>query len=280
MAHAAVMFDDFFERGGTCFDTAYIYLGGLSERLLGHWLASRGVREQVVVLDKGAHTPYCNPEQLTRQLHESLERLQTGYLDIYMMHRDNPDIPVGEFIDVLNEHQRAGRFRLFGVSNWSIARIEEAQRYAASHGLHGISAASNNVSLADMVEAPWAGCLSSSDARSLAWFERTALPLFPWSSQARGFFAGAAKADDRSDPELVRCWYSPDNFARLGRARQLAEERGVLPINIALAYVLNLPFPTFPLIGPRTLHELSIATKALDVDLSPEEMRWLRDGER
>ena len=64
MPHAAVMYDDFLEHGGNCFDTAYIYVGGQSEKLLGQWMASRGVREQVVIIDKGSHTPFCTPADL------------------------------------------------------------------------------------------------------------------------------------------------------------------------------------------------------------------------
>jgi aryl-alcohol dehydrogenase-like predicted oxidoreductase len=276
---ASVMFDDFFERGGTCFDTAYIYGGGVCERILGQWLKNRGVREQVVILDKGAHTPFCTPEHLTSQLYQSLERLQTDYVDLYMMHRDNPDVPVDEFIDVLNEHVRAGRIRAFGGSNWTIARIEAANAYAQSRGLQGFAAISNNFSLARMIEPVWAGCLTASDAESRAWFTKTQTPLFPWSSQARGFFTGRAHPDDHSDPELVRSWYSDDNFQRLERVNELAKQRGVLPINIALAYVLCQPFPTFPLIGPRTLAETRTSLPALDVELSPEEVRWLNGEE-
>jgi aryl-alcohol dehydrogenase-like predicted oxidoreductase len=179
---------------------------------------------------------------------------------------------------VLNEHKQAGRIRAFGVSNWSIPRIEEAQAYAQAHGLTGFAAISNNFSLAQMIEAPWVGCLASSDPESRAWLTRTGMPLFPWSSQARGFFAGTAHPENRSNPELARCWYSDDNFARLERAKQMARERGVLPINIALAYVLYQPFPTFPLIGPRTLAETRVALRALEVQLSPEDVRWLQDG--
>jgi predicted dehydrogenase/aryl-alcohol dehydrogenase-like predicted oxidoreductase len=276
---ASVMFDDFFERGGTCFDTAYIYGGGVCERILGQWLKNRGVREQVVILDKGAHTPFCTPEHLTSQLYQSLERLQTDYVDLYMMHRDNPDVPVDEFIDVLNEHVRAGRIRAFGGSNWTIARIEAANAYAQSRGLQGFAAISNNFSLARMIEPVWAGCLTASDAESRAWFTKTQTPLFPWSSQARGFFTGRAHPDDHSDPELVRSWYSDDNFQRLERVNEIAKRRGVLPINIALAYVLCQPFPTFPLIGPRTLAETRTSLPALDVELSPEEVRWLNGEE-
>lgn len=269
-----VLFDGFFEAGGTCFDTAHLYRGGLAEEVFGQWMRSRGVREDVVVLGKGAATPFCDPENLTRQLLLSLERMQTGYVDLYMMHRDNEAIPVGEFVDVLNEHKAAGRMRTFGVSNWSLARVEEANAYAAAHGLAGFSALSNNFSLARLVEPIWPGSIATSDAESRAWFTKTQTPLFPWSSQARGFFTAGAR-DNVGDRELVRCWYSDDNFERLARVRALAEERDVLPINVALAWVLRQPFPTFPLIGPRSLHELQTSLPALGVELSAEELEWL-----
>jgi aryl-alcohol dehydrogenase-like predicted oxidoreductase len=273
--HASVMFDDFFERGGNCYDSAYIYGGGLCEKMLGTWIKNRGIREQVVILDKGAHTPYCYPEALTKQFLVSLERLQTEYVDMYMMHRDNLEVPVGEFITVLNEHKNAGRMRAFGASNWSIERVTEANAWAAAHGMSGFSAMSNNFSLARMVDPVWAGCIAASDPQSRAWLTETQMPLMPWSSQARGFFTGRAHPDDLSDPELVRCWYSEDNFRRLERVNSMSKEHGVLPINIALAYVLSQPFPTFPLIGPRALSETRTSFPGLSVTLTPEELRWL-----
>jgi len=273
--HAAAMFDDFFERGGNCFDCAYIYLNGFSEKILGQWVKNRDIRERVVLLDKGAHTPHCNPAALTKQLLESLERLQTGYVDVYMLHRDNTDIPVGEFIDVLNQHHTAGRIRAFGASNWSIARVEEANRWAETKGLHGFVVMSNNFSLARMVQPVWSGCIAASDAKSRAWLTEHNMALMPWSSQARGFFTGRARPDDTSDEELVRGWYSDDNFRRLERASELARQRGVLPLNIALAYVLSQPFSTFPLIGPRVLSETRTSFPALDIELTLAELRWL-----
>src|SRR5204862_2193539 len=125
----------------------------------------------------------------------------------------------------------------------------------AEHGMTGFSAISNNFSLARMVSPVWDGCIAASDAESRAWLTENQMAIMPWSSQARGFFTGRAHPDNRSDEELVRCWYSEDNFRRLERVNELAQKRGVLPINIALAYVLCQPFPTFPLIGPRLLSE-------------------------
>ncbi|WP_428940890.1 aldo/keto reductase [Fontivita pretiosa] len=275
-AHAAIMFDDYFERGGNTFDTAWGYGSGVCEQLLGQWIRLRGVRNDVNIIVKGAHTPFCNPRDLTRQLLESLERLQIDQADIYLMHRDNPEISVAEFVEVLNEHQRAGRIRVFGGSNWTLARIEEANEYAARKGLSGFSVLSNNFSLARMIQAPWKDCLSASDPQSRAWLTRTQMPLLSWSSQARGFFVpGRAHPDKRDDSELVRCWYSEDNFQRLARVNELASKKNVPPISIALAYVLHQPFPTFALIGPRLLSETRTSFEALSVELTPQELRWL-----
>jgi len=274
-----VVADDYFERGGNMFDSSWLYYSWgpeFSDKIFGHWLASRGVRDQVVILAKGGHTPDCYPEKITQQLHASLEMLQTDHADIYMMHRDNLAVPVGEFIDVLNEHKKAGRIKVFGGSNWSIERVQAANDYAASKGLQGFSVVSNNFSLARMVDPVWKGCISASDNASREWFKKTQMTLIPWSSQARGFFVpGRAAPDKKEDAELVRCWYSDDNFQRLERAKELAKKYEVSSINIALAYVLNQPFPTFPLIGPRQLSETRTSLPALDVALTPDEVAYL-----
>ncbi len=272
---ASVLFDTFFEHGGNAFDTAYVYGAGSSEKLLGQWIKNRGLRDEVVILDKGAHTPECYPDAVERQLAISLERLQVDFVDVYMLHRDNPEIPVGEFVDALYEAHRAGRIGIYGGSNWSLARVAEANRYAAEKGIPGFRAVSNQFSLARMIEPMWGGCISTSDPESRAWFERTGLALMPWSSQARGFFTDRSGPDKRNDEELVRCWYASDNFERKARAEEIARRKGVEPINIALAYVLNQPFPTFPLIGPRSLRELRSSLTGLGVTLTDEEQAWL-----
>ncbi|MDP4334785.1 aldo/keto reductase [Curtobacterium sp. A7_M15] len=275
LAHASAIFDLFVEQGGNVFDTGYIYGGGVLEGRLGKWIQNRGVREDVVVITKGAHTPHCDPESLTRQLLESLERQGTDYADIYMMHRDNEDIPVGEFVDVLDEHRRAGRIRVYGGSNWTPARFDEANAYARANGKHEFEVLSNHFGLAEAYDVPWAGCRHATDAASKQWLEERQVPLLPWSSQARGFFTGRAKPEDTSDAELVRCYYSDDNFERLRRASELGERFGVPATAIALAYVLHQPFPTFPLFGPRTIAEARSSMTGLSVDLTPEQVAWL-----
>ena len=275
LVHASVVFDDFAERGGNAFDTAYMYGTGRLEALLGQWLTERGVRDDVVVIGKGAHTPHNNPESIARQLDESLARLRTDHVDIYFLHRDNPEVPVGEFIDALDELRRAGRIGVYGGSNWTPARYADANAYAERAGRPPFAALSDQFSLAEAYDLPWANCEHVSDPASRQWLADRQVPLFPWSSQARGFFAGRADPADRSDAELVRCFYSDANFERLRRVRELARGFGVPPTAVALAYVLHQPFPTFPLIGPRTLDETRSSLVALDVELTPEQLAWL-----
>jgi predicted dehydrogenase/aryl-alcohol dehydrogenase-like predicted oxidoreductase len=276
MPHAAGIFDYWFESGGNAFDTAFIYAGGINEKMLGHWIKNRGIRNDLVIICKGAHTPHCNPKAIREQFAISLERMQIDHADLYMMHRDNLDIPAGEFIDVLNEFVKEKRLTAFGGSNWSIDRVRAANDYAKAKGLQGFSIVSNNFSLARMVAPVWDGCISASDPASRAWLTQNQLALFPWSSQARGFFTDRAHRDQSlNDEEMNRCWYSQDNWQRRDRVLEMAKKKNVLPINIALAYVLNQPFPTFPLIGPRTLEELRTSLPGLNIPLTADEVKWL-----
>lgn len=275
LPYTCAMLDYYYEQGGNCIDTAFVYQ---SEIPVGQWLALRQVREQIVLIVKGAHTPNCNPDDLVRQLEVSLENLQTNYCDLYLMHRDNPAIPVGEFVECLNEQLRAGKIRAFGGSNWSIERIEEANAYARAHGIVGFSASSPNLALAEWNEPMWAGCVTASSPAARAWYKAAQLPVFAWSSQASGFFTGRFSPQDRNEPgiqDVVRCWFNEANFERLERARRLAEEKGVSANQVALAYVLCQPFPVFALIGPRSIEETRSSLEALRITLTPHELRWL-----
>ncbi|RUY98570.1 MULTISPECIES: aldo/keto reductase [unclassified Mesorhizobium] len=275
----SILLDAFFEAGGNLFDTGYVYGGGYTEKLLGEWLKNRGVRAQSVVIAKGAHSPLCYPDVIGKQLDQTLERLQTDHVDVYFMHRDNPDVPVGEFVDAMDREVKAGRIRgPFGGSNWTMERLDEAIAYAERTGKQKPGALSNNFSLAEMLEPIWAGCVTSSTDAWKAWLTSRQMPNFAWSSQGRGFFTDRAGRDKQDNEELVRVWYSERNFGRRDRAIELAARLGKSPIHIALAYVLAQPFPSIPLIGPRTLDELDDSLRALDITLSQADLEWLDGG--
>ncbi|MHC1547287.1 aldo/keto reductase [Phyllobacterium sp. K27] len=276
-AAGSLTLDAYYAAGGNLFDTAYIYANGKTEEIFGDWHTSRGIpRQEIVLIGKGAHSPLCYPDMIGKQLSRSLDRLKTDHVDVYFMHRDNTDIPVGEFVDAMDAEVRAGRIRgPFGGSNWTRERMSEAIAYAEKTGKTAPAALSNNFSLAEMLEPIWAGCVAASDHQWKAWLDATQIPNFAWSSQGRGFFTERAGRDKRDDEELVRVWYSDKNFGRRERAYELAKKLGRNPIHIALAYVLAQPFPVIPLIGPRNLSELEDSLSALNIELTPDEVKWL-----
>ena len=279
--HAFAMFDHFYKKGGNVFDTAYIYNNGKSDFYLGSWIESRDLREKVVVLGKGAHTPDCLPEKIRPQLEETLSRMSTSYLDIYCLHRDNESLPVEGFIDTLNELKDEGLIKIFGASNWSLERFKAANDYASEQGKEGFTILSNNFSLAYMNNPVWPGCFSCSEDDYVDYLKENQIAIFPWSSQARGFFldsqefTGAAHVADPNREEQERVWGSADNLERRSRCFELASKKSVDPIQMALSFVLNQEFPSFPLIGPRNFFETESSLEATKIELSKDEVAWL-----
>ena len=185
---ASKLWDHWIEVGGNAFDTAYVYGGGSQEKLLGDWHRKQNNLKDLVIIAKGAHTPNCDPESISLQLTESLDRLQTETANIYIMHRDNTDIPVDEFIDVLNQEKSKGRIKIFGASNWTLKRFKEANDWADNHNKDKFSILNNNLSLSKMIKPLWAGCISSNDDEILQYLEETQIAHLSWSSQGRGYF--------------------------------------------------------------------------------------------
>jgi 1-deoxyxylulose-5-phosphate synthase len=262
--------DEYVRLGGNAIDTAHAYNDGDSERELGAWIDSRpGIRERLTILSKGAHPSAdrrrVTPEDITCDLRDTLARLRTP-VDLYLLHRDDPSVPVGPIVEILNEHRDAGRLRAFGASNWTCARIDEANAYARDHGLEGFCCSSVHLSLATQNEEHWPDTLSACDGTIADWHERTRMPLFAWSAQARGFFAG--HVDERV--------YGNDaNRERLRRAEVVAERVGATANQVALAWVLHRPYPVYAIFGVRTVESLREAMGAVDVELTEDELRWL-----
>jgi aryl-alcohol dehydrogenase-like predicted oxidoreductase len=275
---AMILADAYYERGGNVLDSAWLYGHGRCDKLFGEWMHARGVRDDIVLIGKGAHSPLVYPDVIGRQLTQSLERLKTDFIDVYFMHRDNPDVPVGEFVDAMDAEVKAGRIGLYGGSNWTRERMDAAFDYAAKNGKTLPGALSNNFSLAEMVNPVWGGVLAGSDDAWKAWLRERKIPNFAWSSQARGFFTDRAGPDKLGDQELVNAWYSDKNFARRDRAIAFASRIGKKPIHVALAYCIAQDFPVIPLIGPLALQELDDSLEALDVALTPDDVRWLENG--
>ena len=124
--HAGILLDAYYEAGGNLLDSAWLYRMGRIDGYYGDWMAARGVRDEMVLIGKGAHSPLVYPDVIGRQLSESLDRLKTDHIEIYFMHRDNPAVPVGEFVDAMDAEVSAGRIGIYGGSNWTMARMDAA----------------------------------------------------------------------------------------------------------------------------------------------------------
>lgn len=278
------LYDLFREAGGNFFDTAHCYAYwikdglGASERALGECLRSSGDRDQVVIATKGglpdggASYPrpaaYLAPAVIASDIQESLERLAVDQIDLYYLHRDDLRVPVGEIIDILNAEIARGRLRSLGASNWTTARIEAANAYAAAHGLQGFVASQPQWNLAHSngFADPKQHSLTPADEE---WHQLHQLPVVPYSPTACGYFAsGGQRAKAAFDNHISR--------ARLERAEHLAVEMHVTPTQIALAWLLSQPFPVIPILGTTQPDHLTEALGAAEIQLSPEQVLWLR----
>jgi aryl-alcohol dehydrogenase-like predicted oxidoreductase len=282
------LLDAVVELGGTAFDTARHYGHG-NEATVGRWVRERGLQDQVVIIGKGAHpTPAVSkrvtPEDIAADLDESLRQLGLDTIDLYLLHRDDPDVPVGPIVEALNEHRRAGKIRAFGGSNWSHTRIAEANAYAEAHGLTPFVASSPQFSLVEQIDAPWPGCISiggPGNVEAQTWYEQNQMPIFAWSSLAGGFLSGGLTRDDDGTlpgeaADRARRAYGTDaNYERLDRARTLAAELGLTTPQIALAYALSQPLNLFTIAGSESRDEFAANATAGAVHLSPEVLAWL-----
>lgn len=282
------LLDAILATGCNTFDTAGCYGNGDSERTLGKWANDRGVREQVVISTKGAH-PTADRQRvttfdITTDLHDSLARLKTSYIDIFFLHRDNPEVPVGPIVEVLNAHLRAGLVRAFGASNWTHERIHEANEYARTRHLVPFAVSSPNLCLAERVKEPWGTCVSIGGPKGEAarrWYESERIPLFSWSSLAAGFFSGRFRPDNLDsfthflDRVVVDAYCYEQNFRRLERAAELARAKGCTVPQVALAFVLSQPMDVYALLGCQTSEEFRENLAALEIRLTPQEIEWL-----
>lgn len=278
------LLDAVYEAGCNTFDTAHVYGNGDVERVLGRWINSRDIRDKVVILDKGAHHNQDRKRvtafDITADIHDSLARLQTDYIDMYALHRDDVTTPVRDIVRSLHENTQAGYIGIVGGSNWSAKRIAEANAYAESMHLTPFTFSSPHFSLAEQVEPPWDDCITitGTHAEERDWYVQQQLPVFCWSSLAGGWFNGRVSREtiqDKKNADIARCYNFEANWKRLERATELGKTMGASAAQIALAYALHQPFDTFPLVAAYSPEEFTASAAALDIALSQNDIAWL-----
>jgi aryl-alcohol dehydrogenase-like predicted oxidoreductase len=276
--------DAYIRLGGNVLDTARVYgdfdlgIPGISEKTIGKWLASRKVREDLILSTKGAHppwfefsTPRLDRKSIESDMEESLEALGVPGVELYFLHRDDVNRSVADILESLNGLVEAGKARLLGASNWSAARITEANAYAASHGLQGFSVNQPQWSLAYQHHVADA-TLIQMDRGMYDMHRRSGLVCMPYSSQAQGFFTKLCELGEAGLPEaLRRDFASPENARRFEAVLKVREQTGLSVGAIALGYLTGQPdFFTLPIVGVSRAAQVEALREAADAVIPPE----------
>jgi aryl-alcohol dehydrogenase-like predicted oxidoreductase len=291
-SQAREFMDTYAAVGGNLIDTGRIYgdfvtpRNGESEKIIGRWLTDRHCREQVFLSTKGGHPPLqdmrrsrLSRDEIRSDMAESLQDLQTDYVDIFWLHRDDESRPVGSIMETLQSLIEDGSARMIGVSNWHPKRIMEANRYAASHGLTQLEANQLQFSLARQVHC-YDPTLVTMDAETWQMHRQTGMVCCCFSSQAGGFFTKLDALGWEKLPENLKYDYGCEENQRiLEKLRALRGETGLSIGALALAYLTHQPFPTFALAGAsRTEHVLALQ-EAGEAVISPLQRDTLRSFE-
>ncbi len=285
------LLDSVIKNGINTFDCAAHY----GEEIMGRWMDSRKNRETCVIITKCAH-PNKWRQRVTEydilsDIHDSLKKLKTDYIDIYMLHRDNPEVPVELIVDVMNRLYEEGKIKAFGGSNWTHERIREANEYAEKHGLVPFTVSSPNFGLAEQIADPWTadakwgpGCVTISGPENKVareWYEQSGVAVFAYSSLARGLFSGAVKSDNPEkakeimDEPGIKGYYCEKNIERLRRCEEVSTKKGVIVPQLALAWILNQKMNVFALTAPVTEEQIKVNSVAAEIKLTDEEIKYL-----
>jgi aryl-alcohol dehydrogenase-like predicted oxidoreductase len=288
------LLDRFVELGGNFLDTAHVYSDwvpgtkSVSEKTLGAWMKDRGNRRKIVVATKGAHPRLesmaksrMNRADIALDIQECLEYLQTDYIDLFYLHRDDTTVPVGEILSMLNEHIDKGSVRAIGCSNWRENRIAEAVAYGREHKLKSFCAVQNPWALA-FAEMGWMGdvTIRKMDEALLHLCRTGNIAAIPFSSQAGGFFTKKANAGQMQyDSGKKGTFESALNYARLRATVRIARQLSVSVTAVALAYLTSQPFCAIPVIGPKKVAQLEDCLGAGDLVLTPDLLAQLDKGD-
>lgn len=306
--------DTFVQAGGNFIDTANVYCkwlegrGNCSEQIIGKWLKDRGTQGKVIVATKGAHYSFedqgrsrVNREDIRTDLDESCRTLGTDVIDFYWLHRDDPKKPAEEIVDILEELQKEGRIRYFGFSNYRTKRLKEIQKCLEERNHPGITAVSNQWSLAGINPGGNTNpdpTLVEFSREEYKWHCETKTASIPFSSTAMGFFSKLQKMGvlytekvdtfwmrnmesqiaDLSE-SIKKSYWNETNLRTYQKLLKLQKETGHSLQSLSLAYFFHQPFQTVPVTGVSNLNQLKDALAACDIDFEPELFGgWVIDG--
>jgi len=272
------------ERGVSFIDTADVYgQDGLSERIVGAWMAEHKTRNKVVLATKfrfrmgeGPNSSGASRYRIVRTVEDSLRRLQTDRIDLYQIHMQDIDTPEEETLRALDDLVRAGKVLYLGASNYAAYRLTDSQWIAKSEHLHRFVALQMQYSL----------MVRDLEREHVPLCRQFGLGVLPWSPLAAGFLSGKY-TKNQAPPPGVRLEKWKDRFAgfdsdqgwrTLDAVRAIATEKGTTPAAVSLAWLLAKPTVTSVIFGARSVEQLDDNLKAADVKLSADDVKKLDDA--
>ena len=269
------------ELGINFFDTADIYSLGVSEEITGRALRDFARRDEVVIatkvffpLEKGPNQGGLSRNHIMNAIDASLRRLGTDYVDLYQIHRLDPETPIEETVEALHDVVKAGKARYIGASSMYAWQFAKCLYLADLHGWTRFIAMQNHYNLVYREE----------EREMMPLCHAEGVGVIPWSPLARGFLTGNRTQKDfgsttraKSDDFAHSMYYQDIDFEIVDRVVELAGRRGVTPAQIALAWLLHQGGVTAPIIGASKMPHLEQAITALEIELSEDECAYLEE---
>jgi aryl-alcohol dehydrogenase (NADP+) len=266
------------EHGINFFDTADMYSHGVSEEVLGRALKGQS-RDQLVIATKafnpvtdGVNRSGLSRKHLFNAIDASLKRLGVDYVDLYQIHRFDPQTPIEETLEALHDIIKSGKARYIGASSMFAWQFMKMLAVSEANGWTRFVSMQNHYNLVYREE----------EREMLPLCREEGIGVIPWSPLARGFLAGNRRREDKgetirakTDDFAHRLYYADSDFMIAERVADVAAQRGVKPTQIALAWVLSRPGVTAPIIGASRLSHLDEAVGALEIRLTAEEIASL-----
>jgi aryl-alcohol dehydrogenase (NADP+) len=281
---ARPFFERALEAGINFFDTADAYSVGVSEEITGRALRELARRDQVIIATKvfmklgdGPNDGGLSRKHILDAIDASLRRLDTDYVDLYQIHRWHRGTTIEETMEVLHDVVKAGKARYIGASSMFAWQFAKAQQVAERNGWTKFASMQNHYNLIYREEEREMNPLCIDQG----------VGLIPWSPLARGFLAGNRSREGfgdttraKTDPMAQRMYYQQSDFEVVDRVLELARKRGVSPAQIALAWLLQRPGVSAPILGASKLPQLDEAIAALDIELDEAECEALEEPYR
>src|SRR3979409_1485469 len=259
------------EAGINFFDTANVYSDGTSEEIVGRALADFAQRDEIVLATKvysrmrpGPNGAGLSRKSIMAEIDHSLRRLGTDYVDLYQIHRWDRTTPIEETLEALHDVVKAGKARYIGASSMYAWQLAKALHTSEHNGWTRFVTMQNHYNLIYREE----------EREMLPLCRAEGIGLIPWSPLARGFLAGNRRPEDfgetvraKTDDYAQKLYYQPSDFTVVERGTALANKRGVPNAQVALAWVLQQPGITAPIVGASKKPHLEDAVAALNLKL-------------